>query len=650
MDMSQYRDLFLAEAREHLNAMNAQVVALEQSPDDRSTIDALFREAHSLKGMAATMGFMRTAELAHRLEDCLDDFRKAGWVPVAVLDPLLAGLDLLEGLVDDIEAGHPERDTAGFLESEALSAVSLERSTDGAPVPGVEDIPRLSLEDPEENPSENHSIAPQRLEEQVAFADQAVSPEPETFQILVTLVADAAVPAARALLLLRGLEAKGELISVDPDKQSLLGGGPCHQLKAWFRTALDHSHIREFLLACSDVEGVEFVFDRRKEGSGKTADGGRSVRVRTELLDRFVNLAGELLTHRHVLRLAARRRDWDDMQTALEQTSKLVDSLHHHVLRTRLVPLESIAGRLPRIVRDLGRKAGKQVVFRLVGGEVGLDRVILDELADPLVHLVRNAVDHGIREEGEVVVSARRDRDLVLVEVRDNGCGMDPCRLRETAVERGILSSAQAASLTDRDALLLICRPGFSTAEQVTETSGRGVGMDVVKAAVENLGGTLSIRSAPDKGTCFQMHLPLSIAIVKLIVVRCAGLPLALPVTRVQRIVELPRTELEPVDGELFFRLHEEPIRIVSLAEALGMANPPLAETVCLVIAELHGAPIGLLVDGFVGHRDAFVKNLGFPLNLFGGLSGATIEGDGSVLFIIDPQTLLDEHPAEVVA
>ena len=649
MDMSQYRALFLTEAREHLNLMNGQVLALEQAPADGATLAALFREAHSVKGMAATMGYAQTARLAHHLEDALDAYRKAGQVAAADIDRLLSALDLLEGLVDDLEANRPEREIAGFLDGHGVAGVAEQAGPARAEGSDQDGDALISPAEPEA-PGSALTGPPAQPEGMAATEDRAVSPEPDTFQILVSLAEDTAVPAARMLLLLRELDNKGEVLTVDPEKQALLQGAPCKQLKAWYRSALDKAHVKELLLAFSEVERVELIADRRKAGADKAEEAGRSVRVRTDLLDRFVNLAGELLTHRHVLRIAAMDRDWEGINAALDRTSRLVDDLHHHVLRTRLVPLESITGRLPRMVRDLAQKSGKQVSFRLIGGDVGLDRVILDELTDPLMHLVRNAVDHGIREKGEVLVSARRDRDLVLVEVRDNGIGMDPARLREKAVERGLISRIQAESMADRDALLLVCRPGFSTAEAITETSGRGVGMDVVKSAVENLGGTLSIQSVPDEGTRFQLRLPLSIAIVKLIVVRCAGLPVALPVTRVQRIIELPRQELQHSAGRGHFLLDNQKIRLEPLATALGMKLPPLGETVCIVLAELHGALTGLLVDGFLGHRDAFVKNLGFPLNRLAGLSGATVEGDGSVLFIVDPQTLLSGDPAEPAA
>jgi two-component system chemotaxis sensor kinase CheA len=221
---------------------------------------------------------------------------------------------------------------------------------------------------------------------------------------------------------------------------------------------------------------------------------------------------------------------------------------------------------------------------------------------------------------------------------------MDPEQLRHKAIERGLLTALQAESLSDHDALMLVCLPGFSTAEEVTETSGRGVGMDVVKAAVVNLGGTLVINAAPNQGTSFQMRLPLSIAIIKLLLVTCSGHHIAIPITRVQRILDLPSTEIQDSAGKRVFRLGEEMVAICSLNDALGLPEVPAGETTWIVLTEVQGRQIGLQVDRYLGHREAFVKKIGYPLNLLTGLSGATVEGDGRVVFVIDPQPLLDNH------
>ncbi|MGK2907168.1 MAG: chemotaxis protein CheA [Desulfuromonadales bacterium] len=638
MDMSQYRGLFLSETREHINNLNQLVVTLEQEPGNRETIDALFREAHSIKGMAATMGFNQTAQLSHHLESLLDGFRVTGEVPSPTVDYLLAGIDLLDGLLDDLQSNQPERAVDAFMAQAPHIQPSL--------------VADAAEDTPEEDPGASLATGDSGSQTDAAtvvVADaeglkkKTEAEETDAFQVLVDLAEDTPAAAARGILILRELEKSGMLMSSKPEMSALHSGAPCPQIKAWLRTSLSKVHIEEAILRISGVVKVQFIDDRRKKEVGRE-ERSRTIRVRTDLLDQFVSLAGELITNRYMLNTAASHRDWDELTQALSQTSHLIDELHHHVLQARLMPLENITGRLPRIVRDLSRKTDKKVTLHLTGAGVGIDRAILEELTDPLVHLVRNAVDHGIEREGVVTVSAQREKDLVLIEVSDNGKGMDPDYLRRKAVERGLMTPLQAAGLSDRDALMLVCQPGFSTAGVVTETSGRGVGMDVVKAAVSNLGGTLEIISASGQGTRFQMRLPLSIAIIKILLVSCAGYPLAIPITRVQRTMDLSTSEILSSGQNRVFRLNEDLISLFSLATALGLPEVAAGKTTGVVLTEVQGRRVGLLVDHFLGQREAFVKSIGYPMNLLTGLSGATVEGNGQVVFIIDPQSLLEDH------
>jgi len=635
MDMSQYRELFLSETREHISNLNKLVVILEQEPDNRETIDALFREAHSIKGMAATMGYDRTAQLSHHLEDLLDGFRSTGEVPVPAIDYLLAGIDLLDGLLDDLQSNRPERAIDVFLREPLPVAsvgegVALEQSLAAA-------------DENDEGTAKGPGLASAQPAPAAEINEPAPAEDTDFFQVLVDLAEDTPASAARCILILRELEKAGDLISSKPELATLRGGAPCTRLQVWLRTSLAKGHIKEALLRVSSVASVRFIDDRRKRSERRGSDeGARTVRVRTDLLDQFVNLTGELLTRRNMLNRATLTRDWNGLNQALVQTGRLIDDLHHHVLQARLMPLENIAGRLPRIVRDLSRKTGKKVTLRLLGTDVGIDRMILEELTDPLVHLVRNAVDHGIEHEGTVTVSARREKGLILIEVADDGKGMDSAHLRRKAVERGLMTPAHADTLSDRDALMLVCLPGFSTAAEITDTSGRGVGMDVVKAAVGNLSGTLEIISTPDRGTRFQMRLPLSIAIIRILLISCGGRTLAIPLSRVLRTLDLTTGEIDNSGKQSAFRLDEESIPLYPLAEALGLTAGTAGETTWVVLTEIKGRRIGLRVDRFIGQREAFVKALGFPLNLLTGLSGATIEGDGQVVFIVDPQALFE--------
>ncbi len=615
MDMSRYRELFLSETREHINNLNQLVVTLEQEPGNRQTIDALFREAHSIKGMAATMGFHCTTRLSHHLEDLLDGFRTSGDVPSATIDYLLEGIDLLDGLLDDLQEGRVERNTEEFLAKQPATAE--DRNEEGA-------------------------------ERAVVGAAAESEEETEAFQVLVELEKDTPAAAARGILILRELEKSGELKACKPDMDELRKGGPCEQIQVWLNSILDKEQIEATLLKISGVAKIQFVEDRRNDDRQQRNAVDRTVRVRTDLLDQFVNLTGELITHRNMLNMAGNSRDWDKLNAALDRAGRLISDLHHNVLQVRLMPLQNITGRLPRIVRDLSRDSGKQVTLQLSGTDVGIDRVILEEITDPLMHLVRNAVDHGIEEAGIVTVSARREKGLILVEVADDGKGMDPQTLRRKAVNRGLISQAQADNMSDRDALMLVCKPGFSTAEEVTETSGRGVGMDVVKTAVRSLGGTLDIVSESGAGTRFQMRLPLSIAIIKILLVSCAGRTLAIPITHVQRTLDLPTSEIETSGQHRVFHLDDEEFCLYSLAEVLDLPQAAAGDTTWTILTEVRGRQIGLQVDAFLGQRDAFIKPVGFPLNLLTGLSGATVEGDGRVTYVVDPQALLEKHQMHI--
>lgn len=619
MDMTKYREMFLSETREHLNNMGRLVITLEKDPSDREGIDSLFRDVHSIKGMAAAMGYAHTAELAHHLEDLMDGFRKSGTVPESAVDRLLEGIDLLEGLLEDLGAGKPEREVADFLYSNAPLAIPV-----GSPVKG-----------------KYPSATALRLESAAAQAPKKV----EVAQVAVHLAPDAEAPAARALLILRELSAIGTIHSSKPDEEMLRKGGAVGRLVLWLQTEKTPSQIESLIAGMADVERISFADDRREETSPapRKDDGSRTVRVRTDLLDRFINLTGELITSRYMLQSASREENWPTIREGLDQLNRLIADLHHHVLQVRMMQLKSITGRLPRVVRDLCRKTGKDIQLRIEGEEVELDRAILEELADPLVHMIRNAVDHGIETAGEITVTARREKDLVLLQVADDGRGMDAGVIRKKAVERGLLSPAQAKTLRERDLLQLVCHPGFSTAEKVTETSGRGVGMDVVKSAAESLGGTLEIMSEPARGTRVLLKLPLSVAIIQVLLVECAGHMLAIPITRVLRTLVSSREEIRSSGRQMVLRQGEEVIPLLSLRKILRLPAQPSGASIPVVITEIHGRKAALVVDRLSGQRVVFVKSLAFPLDRLSGISGATVLGDGSVVFIIDPQLLLEE-------
>lgn len=377
---------------------------------------------------------------------------------------------------------------------------------------------------------------------------------------------------------------------------------------------------------------------------------GATTRIRTTLLDRLVNLTGELLTVRHSLETLAEQHQVKPLTSPLKELSTLLRQLQHEVFQARMVPFSSIIERYPRMVRDLAKAGGKEVSFRIEGAEIELDRGVLERIGEPLVHLLRNAVDHGLEPPAEratkgkpgtgtLQVSITRQTDQVQLEIRDDGRGMDPQLIRAKAVAYGLLDRQQAEQLTREELLLLICTPGFSTATTVTEVSGRGVGMDVVQHAVQEIGGTLTIDSTLGQGTSMTLHLPISVAIIHALLVGCGDLTLALPISAVNSTREIaPREIVRRADQQfLDHNGREIPLRHLTHFCQRQQETAPSDNLLPVVLTELNKQPVGLLVDRLIGQQEIFTRPLSRPLAALRGLSGACLTGDGQIIFVIDP-------------
>ncbi|HWP35018.1 MAG TPA: chemotaxis protein CheW, partial [Thermodesulfobacteriota bacterium] len=392
----------------------------------------------------------------------------------------------------------------------------------------------------------------------------------------------------------------------------------------------------------------------RPAGAGEGAQTAlpRTVRVSVDLLDSFVNLAGELLVVESRLKEVTRDLELPALKDALGGLRKLVRALHAQVMTARMMPLATVTEGLPRLVRDLARREGKEVVFRQEGAELELDRGVLEELPDLLTHLLRNAVDHGIESPearqaagkpraGTVRLRAFRQKDRAVILVEDDGRGMDPARLKARAVEMGRLTAEAAAAMSDADALYLACLPGLSTAAQLSAVSGRGVGMDAVKSRIEALGGRLRLASQPGRGTRVWLDLPVSVAIVPVFLLGLGEELFAIPVTKVERTLEVEPARLERRGRQLFCRLDDRPVPLVSLRKVLGLpAAPARSGPLLVAVVPVRGRPVGLVVDRFAGHQEAFIKPLPRPLTAIAGVAGVTVLGDGRAVFLLDAETL----------
>jgi len=527
--MSQYHDLFLSETREHLKKISDLTVALETDHSDKTIIDELFRSVHSVKGMAASMGFDAATKVAHKLEDLMDRVRKGLNFDRGLFDLLLSGESALSRIVEDIANGG-----SGDLDTEEiLCQISSYQGKNSA----------------ETQPEERIEPAPEK------------EPAP----------------------------------------------------------APHETHVQH-----------------------------QTVKIKTALLDRFLDTTGELITVKHRLTELARSSRNHDFADALLVLDKHLRDLHDQVMAVRLMPLSVITERFPRMIRDIARSSGKEITFSIKGAEIELDRSILELIGDPLSHLLRNSVDHGIETpleraekgkpaSGRISISVTREKDQVEIRIEDDGRGMNHEEIVTAAVAKGFIPKDRAAALSDDEKLLLICHPGFSTAKKITDISGRGVGMDVVRTAIQSMGGTFSIITETGAGTCFKLRLPLTIAIINVLLVKVGVFKLAIPLTAVDRTMELNCDELATVDNKRILLLHDTTLPIIPLAQILNINSiDQQKETVQLFITEIKGQSMALEVDQILGNQEVFVRPLPRPLSALQGVNGATVLGNGEVVFIID--------------
>ncbi len=607
MDIENFRKMFLAESAEHLQSMVELLLQLDSDPTDQDGIDALFREAHSIKGMAATMEYSEMARLAHRLEDSLEECRHSGKISGFKIDWLLDAVDLLELLLDDIRNERPERSVDSFI----ASTPKFSKVNDG----GGED-------------------------------DRGTAPAAPGLGQLIQLQLQETVvaPGPRFLILLNTLAKLGRVLESTPSTENLLQGESSHQLLVRLESDLPPEQIHQHLRQYSELQLITFPDEPERKPSSKKRSFDKTVRISTELLDHFINLTGELITNRYQLQNALKESNWQDLNEGVGQLARLVKNLHHQVLQVRMVSLESLAGRLSRTVHDLSRSHDKEIQLQVEGAEIELDRAIVEGLTDPLIHMVRNAVDHGIEQKGTITIKAWRERDLVLVQVADDGRGIDPEKIRQRALEINLISPIQAKSLRNYDLFQLICQPGFSTAEEINETSGRGVGMDVVKTAVEQVGGILSIDSVVGEGTQITLKLPLSLAIIRVLIIECAGGRMALPIARVIQTIEISPDEVQSSGKQLMIHYQNELLPMLSLRKIMKAPKGEPLDLIPLVITEVLGRKIGLVVDRLIGQREVFVQRLPAPFDQIRGCSGGTILGDGQIVFLLDLQTLFERR------
>ena len=629
MDLSQYAELFLAESREHLSACNQLLLEWERSPANLAPVGGLFRAVHTVKGMAATMGYARVTDLAHRAENLLDLVRRGGRPATDdLLQLLFRARDALEHAVELSVAGREDE----------IDVAEVVADLEG-------DAAHLGPHPPAPSPRSGEG---ERGGE--------VPPVAVGRLVQVTLRAEAPLKGGRALLVIKKAQAVGPVQAVTPPESAFEVDEFDGRFSFRIGGAAGVAEIERAVRAAGEVEHVTVGGEERRPASGADSlpaapeTKSRHIRVDLGRLDGLMDLIGELVTVRGRLNeLAAYARDPAIDDVAI-QVSRLSRELQAEIIQARMTPVWQVFDRFPRLVRDLARELGKQVAFRVEGKEIELDRAILDELGDPLLHLLRNAVDHGVesqaerrrrgkKPEAEIVLAAVRERASVAISVSDDGRGIDRKSILERAKRDGVVDP-HAEALTDDQLLRVLARPGFSTAEAVTSVSGRGVGIDVAVTRIRALGGSIEIRSVEGKGTTFVMRLPVTLAIVRALIAGVGAERYALPLTYVSETVEFGVQATTTVEGREAIVLRDRVVPLVHLRRLLGVSGD--APTRCpIIVLEMGERRSGIVVDGMLGQQEIVVKGFDAPQGTLPVFSGATIMGDGVPALILDAGGLL---------
>ena len=659
MDRDKYRRLFIDEAKEGLALITNELVAVEKAQaaagvasthDDAAAVadslkprfDAVFRSAHSLKGMGATMGYSHFASLAHHLEDLADLGRQGQTLPAEAYDLLLQGVDILDSCVTRVDEGDDNPDTGDLTVRVAALVGKLKAGANPAVI-----------------------VAPPLPTSASLSASLSASTTGDVVAVRVQLAMDASAPQVRAFVVFKALSSMAGFIDSVPSADGLrqkdnLEFQKARLLEVRFAAGSAIDEAVEKARASQGVANVSVVTIAAKHdtaadhhkagGDSRDPTAERTIRVRTALLDDLIDSVGEVLLTRARLRALSQRLDLPELSDLVDEVDRLTRELHSRVVAARMTPLSLLAERLPRAVRDLARQQGKSVDFSMVGMDIELDRAILDELQAPLVHMVRNAVDHGhdgdanrlargVPSTMKLVLRATRDRDRVLLALEDDGRGMDPAALRAKAISKGLIDKARADGLSDDASLELICLPGFSTADSVSETSGRGVGMDVVKASLEKLGGALRLKAAPGKGTTITLQLPLTVAIIQVLVIDVGSeSAFVLPVARVEAALAVDDDTVSHASGRDFLRVGTELVPLVDLPARLGL--PPLSTPGTAILVRGPDGLVALRVKSIAAQEEVVAKPLGPPLSSLPFVAGAAILADGRAAFILEPQRL----------
>lgn len=698
MDVSQYLDIFLDETKEHLQNLNTQILALEQDSENMDTINEIFRAAHSLKGMAGTMGYKRMQTLTHDMENVFSEVRTGNIkVNASMIDTLFQCLDALEDYLACIQENADEGDNDNEPLIKELNRILNSKGKEEEAAPSQEEEAPVKEAASTATHWNNVTCTP---EDKHRIKD-AIEKGMNIYGITVIVQEACLLKAARAFLVFKAIEEIGEIISTQPSSQEIedehfeldfsMIVASERQLDEVIEAVKKVSEIAD---ATGDIytpeeetqseeteeaavpavaqttqpevvkksEKPQTVVDRptAKQPEKKAAakqQMNRTVRVDIEKLDVLMNLVSELIIAKNSLVSSATGAAGTDNNTGFNEQIEYLESvttnLHESVMKVRMVPIESVVNKFPRMIRDLSKKLNKQMELYMTGEETELDRTVVDEIGDPLMHLLRNSADHGLESTetrtargkspvGSIFLDAYQDGNNVVIEVRDDGNGIDADAVRMKAVERNFLTEEQAAAAADEDIISLLFEPGFSTAKQVSDVSGRGVGLDVVKSKIESLSGEVEVKTKLGEGSTFIIRLPLTLAIIQALMVVVGGEKYAISLGGIQTIEDVDPKEIKTVQSKEVIHLRGSVIPLIRLDEVLDIESKRAPdENMVVVIVKKGDKLAGLVIDELIGQQEIVIKSMGKYINKCKFISGATILGDGEIALILDANALI---------
>lgn len=650
-----YREIFLSESQDYLKSISTCLVRLEANALDLESMQEIFRCTHTLKGMSATMGYEKIAQLSHQMENLLDELRsQKREVTSEIINTLFACVDILEQSIQDIRLKRGSKIDISFCLLELQKFLN----------------PEPAAQEKTAGPADKIELS----ESGLAKTKEAKEKGLALFQIKVLIAENCLMKEARAFLIITHLQKLGEIIQANPAITELKQGRFEQTFTVMLASRQTKETIHKDIFTISEVEAVSIASEGQQEKSTQASRSQnqpsphgqgnepayikriQSMRIPVQRLDRIMNLIGELTIAKIQLVQLVQSSKIKPLEEISLTLDRLTSTLQNEMMHTRLLPASYILDSFNRVIRDLSKKQNKEVDLEITGSEIELDRIVLDEIGDPLIHLLRNAIDHGIEGPGEraakgknpkgkITIKVARQKGQISIEVSDDGKGVDISRVREKALEKGLISESEAETFDEKKALEIIMLPGFSTAKEITEISGRGVGLDVVKIKMESLGGRLDFETKPGAGTRFFLTLPLTLAIIKAMLVKVQQEIFAVPLMSIRETIKIRREEIKLVQNFEVVKVRDEIIPILRMDKELNLPIPSAeagygSEGIPLVIIEYEKKALGLMVNKIVGDQDIVVKPLPALVKKTKGIAGATILGDGRVALILDIMSL----------